>query len=61
MGFVRYGRDNVRVGLCIMLRGEVEKGFSEGGCVIGIGKTKRGGYDQVSEGIQCRFVVTMVR
>ena len=35
-------------------------GFSKGGCIIVIGKAKRGGSDHVSEGMQGRFVVTMV-
>ena len=45
MEFVRSGRGGVRIGLHEVVRGEVNKGFSEGGCVRAIGNTKRGGAD----------------
>ena len=60
MVFVRLGRGGVCIGLCVMMRGGVEKLFSEVGCVMAIENTKRGGSDKVYEGVQGRFVVTMI-
>ena len=44
-----------------MVRGEVDKGFDEFWCIGMICKTKGGGADKVYEGIQGRFVVTVIR
>ena len=43
-----------------MVRGKVDKGFGEGCCVGMVCKTKGGGADKVSEGIQCHFLVTVI-
>ena len=51
MGFVRSGRGDICVGLCVIFRGGVYKVFIEGGCVIVILETKIGGADEVSEGV----------
>ena len=51
VGFVRSGRGDICVGLCVIFRGGVYKVFIEGGCVIVILETKIGGADEVSEGV----------
>ena len=40
MGFVKLGRGGVRVDLRVVVRGKVNKGFGEGGCVRVIRDTK---------------------
>ena len=43
-----------------MVTGELDEGFGEGWCVGMICNTEGGGADKVSEGIQGRFVVSVV-
>ena len=42
MGFFRLGRGGVQVGLHVVVRVKVNKGFGEGGCVRVICDTKGG-------------------
>ena len=61
MGFIRLGRGGVCIGLHVVVRGEVEKIFSEGECIIVIERTKRRCDDKVYDDVQGRFVLTMIR
>ena len=60
MRFVRFGRGGIRVVLCVVVGGEVDERFGEGGCVGVVGNSKGGGSDQVLEGVQGRFVVAVL-
>ena len=61
VGFVRYGRGGIHIGLRGVVRWDVDKGFSEGGCVRVVWETKRGGVDKVFEGVQGHFVVIVIQ
>ena len=56
----KYCYSGVLIGLCVVVREEVNKVFSDGGCVRVICNIKRGGADYISEGMQGRSVVTMI-
>ena len=60
MGFVILARGGVCIGLRVVMRGELNKLFGEGGCIIVVCNTKIGGADKLYEGMQDRFIVIVI-